>query len=350
MKKITILCSSVLMLLSCKSDDDIKDNPGVDPSLFANVDLYYSGLVRNNAGVYEFKYWKNDSIVHVSTPEMVVPAEISVQNNDVYLAGYFQRIEGTSGIPLNGAVWKNGTLIQNLKATENDWVTVAAMKVTNNVVHTAGVINRKQVAYWKNGVLNKWANANLFTKVYAMDVVGNDVYILGDTQPEGKSNHVIKYWKNGVEHAVSGPDELAYGGDIKVIGSDVYVLGTVIKNGYKITLWKNGVRTTIGDNYTFGHAHSLFVENSDVYISATMQPKDGNTSPFIFKNGVSIPLEYDTDKGCSLYDLYVNNGDVYAVGSQNSKGLIWKNGKKHEISVGDFNVTLSKIDGVPKKK
>lgn len=339
----------MLLLISCKSDDHFVNPPAVDPNLFADADLFYTGLINFNKDSRQFHYWKNDSITTVTVSDMPVLSDIEIQNNDVYVAGYLQTVQGMAGIPINGAVWKNGTLLYDLKGETGEQTTTTAMKVVGNDVYAAGVSNNVYVGYWKNGVYQKWSNGSGYVQTYAIEVVGSDVYILGDEKKKTDgSKHVIKYWKNGVEHIVSNPDELSYGADIKVIGNDVYVLGTVINNGYKIAVWKNGVRTVIGDTYTFGYAQKLFIDANDVYVAAYMQPIDGQISPLLFKNGNKFPLEFDASKNGSIYDIYVLNGTVYGIGTQDDKGIIWKNGKANYMSPSAGNVSLYNITGRPK--
>ena len=350
MKKIGLLLFSTLALSACKSDDNFSGETNENSPLFADVDLYYTGTVGTSPNDAQLKYWKNDSIVAVPTAALAVATSIDVQDNDVYVGGYLYDLQGTSSIPLDGMIWKNGTTLHDLKVNEGDRVTVNDLKIVNNTLHSAGLINSTSVAYWENDVYHQWTEPRRYTRIIAMDVSGNDVYILGDVQPVGSPKHIITYWKNGEEHSITSPDELYFAADIKIIGNDVYILGTKVDGGYQIVLWKNGVPTNIGDLYTFGYAQSLFIENNNIYVGAYMQPKGGHLSPFIFKNGVSLPLEFDSEEGCTLEDIYVNNDDVYALGHQDSEAFIWKNGARYVIREGNARVKLSKITGVPKSK
>lgn len=349
-KKIGLLLISILALSACKSDDNFSGEPDENSTLFADVDLYYTGTVEKNPDESELKYWKNDEITAISTTERAIPTDIAVIDNEVFVSGNLQKVEENSVTPLHGVIWKNGVSLYNLEGDENNPSTVEALIVENNTIHAAGVINRREVAYWKNGVLSQWTNLNNLTRITAMDVVGDDVYILGDVQPSGSPKHIITYWKNGEEHAITSPDELCYAADIKVIDNDVYVLGTVVEGGYQIALWKNGLRTNIGDLYVFGYAQNLFIENNNIYIGAYMQPTGRHISPFLFKNGVSLPLDFNPGEVGYLEDIYVNNDDVYALGHQDSDTFIWKNGARHVIREGNAHVKLSKITGVPKNK
>lgn len=341
MTKAIITLVSVLMLFSCQSDDSIKNDINTK-----DVDLYFTGLVKNSNGVSELKYWKNDSVVAIPVTQPVMPTSIGVQGKDVFVAGYLHEDDAGRNTPINGVIWKNSNLLYTLKAEQGQRTIVNAMKVENNTIHAAGVVDFKTVAYWKNGVYHKWATSNLITSICAMEVSGNDVYILGDQQLlNEENNHVIKYWKNGVEYVVSDPNELSYPTAIKVIGDNVYVLGTVVSEGTRIALWKNGVRTIIGDSYIFGYASDLYIEDNNIYVSANMQ-FGNNITPLLFKNGSQLPVEYQNNGIIAMSSLYVYKSNIYALGLQGNNGVIWNNGKI--FSEINSVSRIANIIGVPK--
>ena len=115
----------------------------------------------------------------------------------------------------------------------------------------------------------------------------------------------------------------AYGGDsvFTTLQFDTYIGGCSPINEQAAT-WKNGVPTILTSNT--GIVYSIFVLNNDVYAGG-IELIGGNWVAKTWKNGVATTLSDGTDNA-NVQSIFVSGADVYAVGSDKGKAVIWKNG------------------------
>jgi hypothetical protein len=142
---------------------------------------------------------------------------------------------------------------------------------------------------------------------------------------------------------------------IYVNGSDVYVVGRVSGhynsslslNSLRATVWKNGLiyaqygtpRNVQGIDYYNTSANSMFIENGDVYVVGS-----DNNKPTIWKNGVATILPSSNQFGSNpeAKYIYVKGSNVCVTGLlENGNHAIWVNGVLKTLPINP-----SKINGV----
>ena len=106
-------------------------------------------------------------------------------------------------------------------------------------------------------------------------------------------------------------------------------------NGHFAKLWKNGKMQNLS-NYQ-SHANSVFVtDNGDVYVAGSAPV--GRGAAAVWKNGKVQNLAPCTFMHSEANSVFVYNGDVYAVGSEESAithnriAKLWINGKTYNLS------------------
>jgi hypothetical protein len=115
----------------------------------------------------------------------------------------------------------------------------------------------------------------------------------------------------------------AYGNEIifTTLNHDTYIGGCSPAND-EPTIWKNGVPTILSPNR--GIVSCVYVVNNDVYAGG-VELAGGNWVAKTWKNGVATTLSDGTDNA-GVQSIYVAGSDVYAVGNDKNKAMIWKNG------------------------
>jgi hypothetical protein len=179
---------------------------------------------------------------------------------------------------------------------------------TGNYISTA--------AYWKNSVPTMLADTLTDSRVNGIAVNGKDVYMVGYV----KDNATC--WKNGIPTALG--KGCIYG--VAIINNDVYMAG-VINGGYegdRATFWKNGVPTTLGKGVIF----SMTDDGNDIYMAGyKSMPVIGSPVATYWKNNKAVALNDTLSGSTEAWGIFVQNGDVYAVGSLDNQTVpvYWKN-------------------------
>jgi hypothetical protein len=276
---------------------------------------------------YIVKYWKNDKPVVLSSTGYLANS-IAVSGNDVYVAGLGFGIT----YPI-AKYWKNGSSVNLTNGSKN--ANVTAIVVSNGDVYVSGSETNDTndtafAKYWKNGIPidlhdNGSASAN------SIAVIGNDVYVAGDTRIGNR--HYARLWKNGaLVNLKMDSSKSYYGIGIFINGPDVYVAGfEQIASGFRTAMyWKNGEPVILGDGIKESHCRSIFVTGTNVYVAGSENPNGGTITGIAkyWKNGVGIDL---TDKqGSSAKSISVWENEVYIAGEvfngTSTVATYWKNG------------------------
>jgi len=113
---------------------------------------------------------------------------------------------------------------------------------------------------------------------------------------------------------------------------DIYVSGYQNKGTKAIaTLWKNGIAAELTDGTKNAYANAVFVLNEDVYVVGN----DGS-KPIMWKNGLSVdlPLIAGNVSGAAS-SVYVTGSDIFIAGYQNdgnvNQAVLWKNGETVQL-------------------
>jgi hypothetical protein len=189
--------------------------------------------------------------------------------------------------------------------------------------------NSSIATLWKNNVPVYLTTANQgYSSAGKVFVLGSDVYVAG-TEAVAASFQVARIWKNGVGTTLSDPNIKGGASDVFVSGNDVYVSGYEIIGGYyKARLWKNGLSIPLPIGTQHSIAYCVYVSGNDVYVggyTTTSSPLGNASLPTIWKN--NIPIYYtNIINGNTINSIAVSGSDLYAAGSANGSGYIWKNG------------------------
>lgn len=167
----------------------IELEPGIskfttDLSIDADNNVYISGKRINNAG-----YWVNGSFEEL----LSTPTGTSYANGIVFLNGNIHVIgnmrEPNQTVNFKSIYWLNGTSTDLSNFSDDSYV--EGIKVTNNSTYLVGYQN-DGAFYWKNGTKqNIGTTLAQNAEFYDVDVVGNDVYIVGDNYQDE-----VGYWLN----------------------------------------------------------------------------------------------------------------------------------------------------------
>lgn len=292
----------LLMMLTC-----VLNAQQPSPTLL----LAYEDFTGNGTGL---TYWKNGKTIPLTDGKTTAGAcAITVSGDDEYVAGYEYNPEGE---PV-ATYWKNGKAI---RLTDGKTYSKAiGISVSGPDVHVIGN-NGQQAMYWKNGT---GAAMEEDTKLSAITVVGNDVYIAG-YQVNEAGMYVATYWKNGKAVSLTDGERSAEAHAIAVSGNDVYVAGFSISNtGNEVAMcWKNNQPAVLPNGCG---AKAITVSGNDVYVAGFDRNVEGTNIAVCWKNG-KAELLTDGKEGAGVNAMTVIGADVYIAGYLNGIATYWKNG------------------------
>jgi hypothetical protein len=265
---------------------------------------------------------------------------ITVSGGNVYVAGQWVDSKHESGKPI-GCYWVNGERT-DLSSFDGYWYGTESfakdIAVSGGNVYVVGQHGNDAVL-WVNGT-RTYLDVPGITTGYAESVAvsGGNVYVAG-WYHDGTGARLC-YWVNGTRHDLTNlpaGSELNGGSfyrkavSIAVSGSDVYVAGVYQNSSWqsRVYYWKNGTRYDLpyADG---GEGAAIAVSGADVYVLAAGR-YSGLATSYLWKNGVSIPLQmdYDTDfdigSGITTFE-----GSVYVTG-WNIETCYWKDGVKVKL-------------------
>ncbi len=154
--------------------------------IVSNNDVYVFGTAYfPNTDRIEYLFWKNNILTNLSTTYLTSNAtvllisDMEIVDNDVYFLGYIQEESGPKI-----AYWKNGQKIV-LNSVDN-LIDNPKIKVFNNDIYITGKENGIE-GYYVNGIFNALEN----TFLNGLTIKNNEVYVFG-----GKTNGTNGYYKN----------------------------------------------------------------------------------------------------------------------------------------------------------
>ena len=305
----------ILLTISCSTVDDLNtstQNP---------VDVYIAG-VKN----YSATYWKNNQPYLLSGGDGGEATKICVSNNNVHVLG-----KKTSDNWITEYLhWENGNLT-NLNTAFNtpaQYVhSITDMEIVGNDVYLVGYTKNPlisaeiyELVYWKNGVKTVLDNnINNPTFQAKIKVVNNVIYVIGYTSNCFNSCHGI-YINNAFQSVYVG-DLLK---DITVKENQVYVYGT--NTSTNTGFYKNmatGVETNLT---TIPSVYKLLFDNNNTYVA------DGVN---IFKNNTQI---YSSSFFSFYIDFIALNNNVYILKREGDFGTF------DALYVNDVNVFQIFVD------
>ena len=266
------------------------------PPAVTSKAIYIVGSESIDEGSYAMLWKYQDGTVtrqQLSTNQNSKANSVFVSGTDVYVGGKDYH-GGTGNDWGTGTVWKNGTAVQQEKPSSSiNSGTVNSVRVIDNKVYAAGYYSpsfgAKRACVWVDGALNtKLLNTDKQTQAKFIGAsTDGKIHVLGSQEVArtgGGTVEQIRYWVDGTLQEGYLPEKAIYPDGLWVEGNDVHIIGSAPAEG--------------------GNAKNI---------------------SYYWKNGVRQTLEYSSVNSYSLYDIYVQGGDVYI--SANS--YYWKNGTRY---------------------
>jgi len=176
----------------------------------------------------------------------------------------------------------------------------------------------------------------MFMAARSVFVSAGDVYVAGEarnqasvTIPGYGCNYAV-LWENGEAKPLGDTNKgFPTAHSVFVSGGHVYVAGYQCHDSYdddgrigrQHVLWVDGVPQYLRGRETSAEATSVFVSGDDVYVGGR-----GSWRSFICKNGVCQELN-----ARRITAIFVDDGDVHAVGSIGPKAALFKNGARQAL-------------------
>ncbi|SHN46143.1 hypothetical protein [Chitinophaga sp. CF418] len=269
-------------------------------------------------------YWKNGETIQLTDGTTYAGASaIAMSGNDVYVAGYQNNLAGE---PV-ATYWKNKEAIK--LSDGKTYAKANGISISGPDVHVIGN-DGSQAVYWKNGAATSFGEG---TKLYALSVSGNDVYIAG-CRANDQGEYVATYWKNGNEKALTDGKKSAEANAIAISGNDVYVAGfTIDSAGREIAMyWKNGKPVVLPDGC---RANAIAISGNDIYVAGIDRNEAGANIVVCWKNGTAVRLTSGNEAaGAGVKVITVAGNDVYLAGYLDGIATYWKNEKP--VSLNDI--------------
>ncbi|MCW3159718.1 hypothetical protein [Chryseobacterium oryctis] len=292
-----------IILISCRqnNEENLEKNTNA-------IDLYVAGAENNKAC-----YWKNNQQNYLSGGDDIISANITFENNNIYLTGYNQFTDDLKFF------WKNNVkydIRQYLNISSNLYLKISNFTVKNNDIYFTGVVENPSPAtsndkyehsYWKNGVktvLNKSANKNDEDfRVGSICIYNSKVYTIG----RKTINNVLYdgYYEGIIFHEIipvlnSSLDRIC---NLATNDNNLYVSGQ--KNG--LAFYKNlltGIETQPSQTSQLFSFPTIILNGNDVY---TVQYQG-----YYKNNGTYTPITIDPDyQLCSK--MIILNQNFYTI-------------------------------------
>lgn len=287
--------------------------------------VYIAGF-ETLGNINQAKLWQENGESSVLADQAIVMA-MTVSDTDIYVAGYVNAQTVNGAIQTQAVYWKNGNPVYLTNGATS--AQVNDIFVVGKDVYAAGyeyMGNIKVAKYWKNGMAFNLTSGIKNAEANGIAVNKNDVYVCGN-ELNGKI-YIAKYWKNGASISLSAGT--GYAAAIALKGSDVYVAGSEFPTGSSNPIakyWKNGTAFNLTDGTQTANAKNIYINDNDIYIVGY-----DNTKAVLWKNG----QQSDIDQNAIANDVWADGNDIYIAGTKkvNAKYLAhyWKNGQITALS------------------
>jgi hypothetical protein len=300
MKNLLYLLSMVLLTLtiSCNDDDNL-----INPTTQNPVDVYVAGQKNNHAC-----YWKNNQQVILDAGTFLGTESIKIieSSGDVYVLG---RAYPTGGNNYGASLlWKNGVLT-NLSAlyfnqTLNNALIIDDIDVLGNDVYLVGYTKdwdtgNFSLKTWKNNIATDLLNnntSNIFNKPCSIKFMNNNVYV---TTPDAG------IYVNTVFQSVTSGIELK-GIAIKN-NNEIYVYGS---NSNTNSIYYKNLNTNVeSNNSIIQNVEKLLFDDNEMHFSSLFN---------IYKNSI---LNYSIPQTDIIKTFSVLNDNLYTIEGSNNQIL-----------------------------
>jgi hypothetical protein len=211
-----------------------------------NGDVYIAGKEQNSTTSKDYPIlWKNGLRTLLPAPDATgIARSVYVAGTDVYVAGEIISNAGKS-FP---AYWKNGSLVQ-LSTTVEGITTSVISDGTDIYLSGADIVSGNNLpVYWKNGVKSILpTSAGLpYGQGNDIKVKSGTVYVAGFEYAATPVNSNSILWINGTSNALSIPAQSVIAANaIHLAGNQPVVAGT--QNGFA-TCWIDGKANFLSNN------------------------------------------------------------------------------------------------------
>ncbi|MBO6184822.1 MAG: hypothetical protein J6O88_09055 [Chryseobacterium sp.] len=333
-------------IFSCR-ENDIDD--GLEQKN-VSYDVYIAGRENNKAC-----YWKNTIKTDLNDGDNLLPLEIILENNNIYVTGSMG-INPISYKTIN-YFWKNNVRIgikQHLNIPNSAQSNITAFAVKNGDIYFAGyvenpaatsTIDRFELCYWKNGVKTILHKSQYISSTEGIHIEDSDVYVSA-LVVYNNQNTDRGYFKNMVYHSLNQPE---------------YVLNFAKNNsGLNILLQRNskyyyknitsGTETLIGDYalpisnlkkilsdkvtndlYTLYNFGSYQYYKNSTLITPNFSSLTTIQDIFALDNKIYM-IKYDVQNGVYYGKVYINDVETQNI-SSNQNGTINYTGTFNTIFV-----------------
>jgi len=193
---------------------------------------------------------------------------------------------------------------------------------------------QKAIAYYRQFLASNPSDEDIkevLGRIYRVELIIQSMYgySTADVYVAGYEGKVATLWKNGKKIPLSDGKHDACAASVYVTDKNFYVAGYERneKNYYVANLWKNGNVERLTDGRSHGNGNSVFVHNDNIYVAGF-----DDCPRVLWKNG----KKQNISEFRHIYSVHISNGDIYLVGESHNLGAgLWKNG---------YFQTLTRVD------
>lgn len=234
--------------------------------------------------------WKNGKKIIIEGNDSPYGArEMTIDNGKVYIVGNYY-----NGDDVRPVYWVNG---ERKEINNPKYAMAYSISVDNNDIYIAGDAKRRAVV-WKNG-RNVVLDGNEYEVALSIFANNNDVYVAGVSSDYQEEEDIALLWKNGRKIELDkGRNCFATG--VFESNANVYVSG-YDNLGESAVIWKNNKKIILsGIKLGDIPMHTLYVSGDEVFLAAfkaDYDTEDSKITPVLWHNGKVTELLDWTSEG-----------------------------------------------------
>jgi hypothetical protein len=320
MKAIFALFGAIILAVSCSS---IKNK------------LLIIGTNKDANGNFIAGYWENQQWYDLKTLNNIIESEstdIVRYKNDIYISGYCidKSNKSVSGY------WKNSKWFVLPAGFDSENSMAECIFVNESGIFVGGYCIDQEgnqiPGYWKNG---QWVA--LPNTEYKNGIVNciieykKSIYCGGSIMSE--ENQYASFWENGVKQNLQLMSTTNNSGinSITVFIDDVIPAGFCIndKNISEAGYWKKHQWIQI-DNNESSVVNTIKSNSEDLYFCGTKYKKEWEAG--YWEKSMWYDVENNEKAMSQIYDILINDGNIYCTGFINTGACYWINNKYYKLN------------------
>lgn len=323
---------------SCSNNSDISE--GAEKNTAQSYDVYVAGRENSKAC-----FWKNNVKTDLTNGDNLLPIEIKVENNNVYVTGSM----GINPVSYKSIqyFWKNNVkteIKQYLNIPNNVQHDITGFAVNNGDIYFAGYIEnpipassleRYELCYWKNGVKTLLRKGQFIPSAEGIFINGSDVYVSA-LVVDNNQNIDRGYFKNTTYNSLNNPE---YVFNFAKNNNGLHILYKKNSKYYSKNINTNA-ETLIGDYTGSLPFYGKIVSDKSTNDLYTTHYDNGMS---YFKNNTVINPTFSSLP--LIQDLFVLNNEIYMIkyNIQNNtyNGKVFINGVESQNINGLQNGTIN---------